>query len=75
MAGLGGKAERQTFTTQLPYPALFPFIVSKGLFKDEYGGWWERPRETELQEDGDLTDMLSPASGKQVRDDPDAGPL
>lgn len=39
----------------------------------EAGG--ERPRETESQEDGDLTDMLSPASGKQVQDDPDAGPL
>ena len=40
MAGPGGKVERQTFTPQLPYPALFPFIVSKGLFKDEDGGQW-----------------------------------
>ena len=40
MAGSGGKVERQTFTTQLPYPALFPFRVSKGLFKDEDGGQW-----------------------------------
>lgn len=34
----------------------------------------ERPRKTEPQEDGDFTDMLSPASGKQVQDDPDADP-
>ena len=49
----------------------FPLESLSSKTKMEASG--ERPRETESQEDGDFTDMLSPASGKQVQDDPDAG--
>lgn len=39
------QARGAEFPTQLPYPALFPWMVSKGLFKEEDGGQWGEAKE------------------------------
>ena len=67
--GQGREADFYSSLTQL----CFPLESLRACSKTKMEASGERPRETESQEDGDFTDMLSPASGKQVQDDPDSG--